>query len=714
MFKLTKSLFLVMCMSLIMAMSYMYVPAVSHADELTGTTVEPTRTINLVYDDSTSMIQSDSSHKFVDTWCQAKYAVEVFAAMLGETDTLNVYVMSDYNHPIKLSGSDGSDSCVKKVHNMVTDAGNTPFASVEKAMSDLKKSDADEKWLVVLTDGKFQGKDKSGVDAFFSNKPDDIKVMFLGMGPDAGAIKGNNDKQIFFKKAKNNTDILNNLTDIGQTVFNRAKLPVDGNGQISFDVPMKELVVFAQGKQIGVKDISNNKQTANSTQSTTVRYTESKNASKNKSTHFDVSKIKEDSSLWGVVSTFKGKFKEGKYAIGIDGKENLKTMEVYYKPDVDVDAFLKDKKTGKRVKGNDLKAGDYIIDFALVKSGTKKKVNSKLLGNIDYEAEVTSNGTKQDQIYKPGDEVSIGEGDLHIDARATYLDKYTVTTSLDKSIFKNKTVGFTVANDPNRAVKGGKLTTDEPMQVKCTLDGNDFTDEQWAQLDEKNVKVFPADEPEFDIGDFKVEKSGDTGVLNVSPTLPEKLSGTVYHDLNLDVSYKQQMPDKGVWKGSGQLAMNLGDDRSIFEKYRDWIIRGLLMLLALLLLFGYIFKKRLPRNLKSSPTITAVPTAIGYTGGSFHGKYTRDTLSRFLPYVPEKGTIRFVPKTVRGIPALKVKGAGGRKMFIMNTQSYAGKEHISFNGNPVQEGTKKPLKVGGGLLVEVATAGRRYSCQTNQ
>jgi len=54
----------------------------------------PSRTINVVYDDSGSMIKTGG--QLVDTWCQAKYAMEVFAAMLGEQDTMNIYVMSDF------------------------------------------------------------------------------------------------------------------------------------------------------------------------------------------------------------------------------------------------------------------------------------------------------------------------------------------------------------------------------------------------------------------------------------------------------------------------------------------------------------------------------------------------------------------------------------------------------------------------------------------
>ena len=36
----------------------------------------PSRTINLVYDDSGSMLRIDGTQTCVDTWCQAKYAMD--------------------------------------------------------------------------------------------------------------------------------------------------------------------------------------------------------------------------------------------------------------------------------------------------------------------------------------------------------------------------------------------------------------------------------------------------------------------------------------------------------------------------------------------------------------------------------------------------------------------------------------------------------------
>ena len=79
-----------------------------------------TRTINIVYDDSGSM-----AYKGVTSWSQAKYAMEVFAAIMGENDSLNIYPMSSYSYKpdgsksdswgktISISGADSAESRVK-------------------------------------------------------------------------------------------------------------------------------------------------------------------------------------------------------------------------------------------------------------------------------------------------------------------------------------------------------------------------------------------------------------------------------------------------------------------------------------------------------------------------------------------------------------------------------------------------------------------------
>ena len=52
------------------------------------------RSISIVYDDSGSMIKNGNPPVFNDRWCQAKYAMEVFAAMLDTEDVMNIFPMS--------------------------------------------------------------------------------------------------------------------------------------------------------------------------------------------------------------------------------------------------------------------------------------------------------------------------------------------------------------------------------------------------------------------------------------------------------------------------------------------------------------------------------------------------------------------------------------------------------------------------------------------
>ncbi len=214
-----------------------------------ATAYVPTRVINVVYDDSGSMYIN------VDTWCRAKYSMEVFSAMLGDTDKMNVYYMSDYctgsSTPprISLDGIDGSDVNVAKIHNQKTIANNTPFNAVKKAYADLNATNADEKWLVILTDGEFEDgrMSSSEIDRYLASKSQDIKVMFLGMGQNAAGITEDVANNIFYVEATTNAQILSRITEICTRVFNSNKLELNVSAKTcSFDVPMAELTVFAQ------------------------------------------------------------------------------------------------------------------------------------------------------------------------------------------------------------------------------------------------------------------------------------------------------------------------------------------------------------------------------------------------------------------------------------------------------------------------------------
>ena len=672
-------------------------------------TSSPSRCINVVYDDSGSMIKNHD--QLVDTWCQAKYAMEVFASMLDSEDIMNVYVMSDFEYDtekgprLSLKGQDGAAANVSKVHEMVTTAGNTPFNSVRKAYGDTVAAKADEKWLVVLTDGEFQGIDN--MDAFFGSKDKEVNVMFLGMGPDAGGISANTEQSIYYVKAKDNSEILEKIIDISTQIFNRDKLDVNVNEKsFSFDIPMKELIIFAQGENVSVKGIKDDSGNIINTKTTPVSVKYSEKPAENYP-DFIV-----DKSLQGCIATFSGDFTKGEYSLDIS---NAQTVEIYYKPNIEIAAYLKDSNGEEVTDLADIAAGEYTIDFGFVKSGTKEQIaSSKLLGNVTYEAVVTNNGTKHEKTYNSGDKIQIEEGPLVIDVTGRYLDYNSVSTHMDYTVFKDKTLSFEVINDVVYTVEKSGFVEDAPVKVKVSVDGKDITKEQWDTMTLPQVKL--EDFHEFKLGDFKVEKSDEIGVLNIMPQLDNnKPSVGTYTDSNCLIAYDEQHGNES-WKGESEILIKMNDNRSWIVRNIKRVIFGTIALLLFLILLGYMpfVKHYLPRSLKNKPTISCMPNMPGMIPHDVNGKFEKTIHSTILPYVAQKGEIKFIPSGVSGVPKMKVKGIKGKRMTITNIKAYAGKDYITFNGESIEKDyPKRTYDTSAGITICVNRSDWTYTCQPN-
>lgn len=671
-------------------------------------TDSPTRVINIVYDDSGSMYSTNGGQ--VDTWCQAKYSMEVFAAMLGDTDTLNIYYMSDYQSGtgsaprLTLQGKDGAATNVSKLHNETTKAGNTPFDSVRKAYSDLTKANADEKWLVVLTDGEFQGVDS--LDAFFSQKQSDIKVMFLGMGPAASGITPHEDKEIYYVEAKTNSQILNQITGICTRIFNSNRLEVNASTKaFSFDVPMGELIVFAQGANVQINGVKKEDGTLIKSAKTPVEV---------KYSNCDASNYNNPpaTELVGSIATFIDDFSTGNYTVDVSGAE---TIEIYYKPNVEIAAYLKDAQGNEVTDLSALEAGEYTIEFGFVKAGTKEKVaQSKLLGDVTYEARVTNNGNQHEQVYGSGDKITLEEGTLSIDVVARYLDYNSVSTTLDYSIFKNKTIEFSIVDNPDYTVASSGFTDSKPIVLKATIDGHEFTEEQWSNMGVPDVNFVSS--PSFSMGEFKVEKTDQLGIFHISPTIKnDRPSAGTYSDCDFKITYEGKFGDE-TWSGSTDATLKMQDSRSWIERNCDLFIKLLILAILLFLIIGYLpfIKNYLPKSLKKEPTINCTPDGIGmeFDERTRNGLVTKSFISTIIPYVPQKATIEFVPNSVSGVPALSVRAIKHRRMLVTNIKDYADRDNITFNGQVISPNTKK-FETSAALKTSVVKNGWVYDCSLN-
>lgn len=671
----------------------------------------PVRVIHVVYDDSGSMYETGG--RDVDTWCQAKYAMEVFAAMLGEKDTLKVYYMSDYEKDTKkaprltLYGTDGAAQNVKKLHDQKTVAGNTPFASVKKAYSDLQSLSADEKWLVILTDGAFQGVDgKEGIDSYLSGKSSDVKVMFLGMGPNADGITQKASQDIFYVKAETNSQILSQITGICTRIFNSNRLDVSASSKtFSFDVPMSELIVFAQGANVDIDGIKpeSGKLIKCAKSPVKVMYSDCD------ATNYDNKPTKD---LVGSMATFIDDFAAGSYTLDVSGAE---TIEIYYKPNIEVAAYLTDANGQEVTDAENLEAGEYVLTFGFVKAGTDEKVaESKLLGEVTYSAKVSNNGILHDKVYASGDLLTVEEGPLQINVTANYLEYNTVTTQLNYTVFRNKAVTFEVLENPSYTVDSDGIVESDKIRIKAKIDGQEFTQEQWDRMELPEVALVEA-ERNFKIDNPILEKTTTPGIFTLQPSLPGGVPSTgTYTDCDYKLTYRQEL-GKEAWSGAMEDTIRISDARSWWERNWDLFVKLVGLGIILFLLAGYLpcFKHYLPKSLKKTPYVRgqAKPPASGVKHR--YGSVKKKLRSTIVPYFPQTGVIRFIPDSVSGAPDMEVRAIKKRRMALTNVRDFAGNKNVCFNGRSLPPDCKK-YETGASVTIKATIKEWTYVCTPNR
>jgi hypothetical protein len=396
------------------------------------TTNQRSKAIHVVYDDSGSMIEDDTKVPAVpvDRWGQAKYAMEVFAVMLEEQDTMAVYYMSDFdalargnvNAPprITISGSQPAETRVSTIHDTVTRAEATPYDAVAKAYADLRTANADDKWLVVLTDGEFNRlggvrRDPAEIDVngFFSQYVNEsgARIILLSMGDVAPTIRANPGRGIYFEQAKNSNEILGKITSICNMIFNRNKLNFTNESRLEFDfdIPMIELLVFAQGDDVRINGIRGDNQYSSSEAPVNVRYSEVA------TTNPEYRNVIVSRNLSGAVATFRPfpNIPKGSYRLDVTG---ARTVEVYYKPDVDV--VIKLLQGNREIRRQDIYEGSYQIQYGIVEDG--KFIESDLLGTVVYDATAVNDG--QSFTIKSGDTVNLKVGELRVNVKARFLE----------------------------------------------------------------------------------------------------------------------------------------------------------------------------------------------------------------------------------------------------------------------------------------------------
>lgn len=715
---------------------------------------QPSRDIFVVLDDSGSMYYDYDSKKPIDTWSKAKYSMEVLASMLGTDDTMKIYYLSDYEDGkdgearIEIDGSDNAQKNIEKIHSSKTESKDSPFEMVEEAYKDLEKSTADEKWLVVLSDGEVKKDDEflgdqttEVMDDFFESKDDDINVAFLGIGGKAIPITEDTSSNIYYEEAPDSDAILEKVSNISNRIFNTNKLNVSADtGEFTLDVPMSQLMVFVQGDGAKVENLvdNSNKEAGKMKPAVTVSASE-KSDDKN---HPDAIAA---SDLGGEIAVFEGDFAPGKYKVNT---KNAKTIEVYYTPNVKVVASLTTE-SGEEIKNfSDLPTGDYKLHFDLV-SGLdesplpQNNVIAQSQDGIQYEAIIRNNGKTLDAVYEDGDNIHVEQGALDIDVTAKFLKYNTVETELNFSIFSEKNVTFT-AEEPTVWKLGKTLSTEEPLRLSMEAEGKVPTAEEWSVVQVPEVSFLKTtDKGVLWIENPVVEKSAEPGVFLVTPN--ESQTSFVhqpYGEMQMQVSMNESV--NGIdWKGESELPVKIEDNRSWFVKNGDWLAHNwfwfLIPLAIIIWLIGYlpVFKKRFPKMPKQS-TITVKPKN-GRRETAEPTVFAVDPKSKWLPYVNETARFNIVPKVNDDsmMSKMAVEAGENGRMIVTNASKFADrgvyingeeikKENLASSAgakknknkkdakNGSKNGKKKPLSFTRNAVIETRGDRNTYFCKLSE
>lgn len=417
-----------------------------------------TRTVNIVYDDSGSM-----AYNGVTSWSQAKYAMEVFAAMMGENDTLNIYPMSSYSYKpdssqsdswgktVSISGSESAESRVKKIEEMNGDNGiyrNTPIQSVIAAGDKLEAEPVDEKWLIILTDGAFdRGMDGSYISASEMQSTilgyagrDGINVAYVAIGDSAISLKELGSSDSFYPFDVDINSILDTVTKVARTVFNYQSVLVSGDEVYSFstDIPISKIIVFTQGKgarseqllldgiSIPEEPVSVDVQVADDTSF----YPQN-----------DDYDIQFADGLTGCLVTYQSEEEDKPYPAGTYSfKSNVSNIGVYLEPGVDIQPILVDGNNEEINLLEDgltsIEAGEKTVHIRMMNPLTGETIalaDSALLEGTEMTLTVTDNNGKT-STYHDNDKLVLGEGLIDVYAKASFrgdVEKSSITKSID-------------------------------------------------------------------------------------------------------------------------------------------------------------------------------------------------------------------------------------------------------------------------------------------
>jgi hypothetical protein len=653
------------------------------------------RQINLVIDDSGSMFKDLQTNETLDRWSKAKYALEVFAAMLDINDSLNVYRMSDFSQGktsgpvVKLDGTQSIGARVKSIHDMQMQGVDTPFSSVEHAYSDLVATDSTNKWLVIITDGEFEDAPGGGAEARIRQYPgaSDLRAAYLAIGADAPAIQNDPAHGIHFSQAPSSAGLLDEMTGFANLIFERNLLPSGAQPNvIDPDIDLSEVLVFAQGGNVKISDGHSAARTYPVESSVTVQWADNMQPT----TPYALTATP-DKTLSGVLARFID-VERGTTEFDITGASEI---AYFYKPRISFGIELRDA-SGAVVDANRVVGGEYTLRYGFMDADCAF-IDSPLIGDVDYSARAFSGDEVLVESFQSGDTISFDRGDIRLEVHAEYLGGNTSQATIDLTVLQPARPTSFVVDAPDIPVSElAEYANVSPITLTYGLgdpaNQTPFTPEEWAAVAPEDFTI-----ESFSNLDFVVELGDEVGQVLVTPLAPD---GDVYAadtgEIPITVS-ASHVYDEQLYDARFDTSFLVADDISPWDRFVDWFLnigwKLLIGLLLLILILGYIFKPRFSKKIKRNPTVNGVPMTVGMKPETGNGKFRVQTLRKYMPFVADQAALTYVPQGTFGFRALKLKAGRSGKMTLLNWKQIAEKKNVALNGNDLNEDTKRPPRL---------------------
>lgn len=638
----------------------------------------------------------------LDRWSQAKYSLEVFAAMLDTGDALQVYRTSDFDDDgrgevaVTLLGAEPASSRVAKIHRMQLQGGGTPYAPVTRAYHDLVAAESSTKWLVILSDGAFDDRSSAQVQrdfrTFASDNSDEssaLQVAFLAIGPDAPQLTNEPDSGVYVDQARASDQLLGKMTEFSNRIFERNLLTHE-QGRVAPDIPLSELTVFAQGEDVAIGELEIGGEVITPASTVEVSWSQNKAARYGSKT----TPATPNTRLKGKLATYLH-VPAGTGAVKVGGAQ---AVDMYYKPDVGFGVQLQDA-DGLPVDPSKIVGGDYTLYYGFM-DDTCTFLSSPLLGDVDYSARVLRDGEVIADAFQSGDTITLTRGAVELDVTARYLGGNTARSVIDVTVLQAaRPTSFDVSERSFAASElGATSAPDDAIRLTYGLGSSGelaaFSPEEWSSVTPESFTVTSDSNITFD-----VVVADEIGIVYLVPHAPQgdvltADTGRIPVSVTVEHSYDEQL-----YRATTTLDLDIVDDISWWERFANWFATvgwwlALLVLLALVLL-GYVVKPRFSRKMRPAPSISMRPLRATVRGGTAQGSFRRDRVISLLPYLSERGELVYVGTSARSqFPALKLKAKRGRRAEVVNWQALVAQENVQIGGRTIDATTKRPPLIG--------------------